>query len=956
MLLGGGTLLVLLILAPVLIWAVTRQSGDDALQQADAEYRAGSYTQAIHKYNLYLKKFPKHNGVTSARVNRGLAQLRQATPRGTRDWPAALLIAKKVISEIAPEPQFNTAHGDLAVILLAIAEGLSAQAKENPEPGVVEQTEETLALMEKYVPRSLQRGDRIAEIRALLGLAEREIDCERELQERTAAMREAVGQGDLRHAYEIRKALLKRYPRLVDNEQLEQAVLEVSQAQQAAVNLISQKQLPETTDELLPTVTLGQSNPTAEVPGAEGQVAFAAAAGAVYGIEATTGKVLWRRFVGFDGNGRCPSFPPTPISPETGADALLVNSTSRELQRVDATTGDLRWRISIGEDFEAHPVIAGNRILVATRSGRIVTIDAASGGSSAYIQVPQSLQVAPAVDLTRSLLFQLADHSNLFVLGLDDGQCKSVVHLGHELGSITSPPVVVSRFLLVTVNDRSKDSQLLVFTIDETADGPALQPVQQLRLNGHVDTPPKLAGRQVLIVTDLGAVYVLEVGGPEAKQPLREAVEPTPASGQRLIRYPLIQGNRAWVADVELTRYDIQANVSRLSPQGISDENSVFLQPPVAAGEAIVHVRRKVGMPGVIVSAVEKHEPNVYWETYLAVPLVAGPEVDPGDGAITAVTSRGAQFRMDAAKLRERTVASVPMVAVEAAQLHGPIVSLARLGNGLLVLCGGNGSQEIAVCDPRQQPMRFQWRPLPDPLACSPVAFADGLLAPSKTGVFFLDPLTGNKTEPFPPQLEPGGQLAWQTPTLFGENQAILADGQNRLYRLGVNDKPRPHLAAIDQMTMPQPIVSPVAVLGEVAYAVDAGKTLQVLKLPKLTRLEDRQRLLGGPCVWGPRRVGESVMLSTDDQLLCLDAMGHLVWQVELPYGPLAGAPLAAGDHYVMAAAGGVIWRVEAVTGRELSQVDSGRPLATGPVLLGSRLLLGGHDGSLYLVEPPPAR
>ena len=111
---------------------------------------------------------------------------------------------------------------------------------------------------------------------------------------------------------------------------------------------------------------------------------------------------------------------------------------------------------------------------------------------------------------------------------------------------------------------------------------------------------------------------------------------------------------------------------------------------------------------------------------------------------------------------------------------------------------------------------------------------------------------------------------------------------------------------------------------------------------------------LAGRSAWGPRQVGNRVMLATDSgQLYCFDAAGKLLWQAALPYGPLAGIPLAAGDHIILAAAGGVVWRVDGAAARSLPASDTGQPLATGPVLLGDRLLLGGHDGSLHQLTPP---
>lgn len=101
--------------------------------------------------------------------------------------------------------------------------------------------------------------------------------------------------------------------------------------------------------------------------------------------------------------------------------------------------------------------------------------------------------------------------------------------------------------------------------------------------------------------------------------------------------------------------------------------------------------------------------------------------------------------------------------------------------------------------------------------------------------------------------------------------------------------------------------------------------------------------------------MGDRVMLATDEGALwCLDAEQKLLWKAILPYGPLAGAPQADGDGFLLAAAGGVVWRVDGATGEETgTKRDVGYPLATGPVALGDRLLVGGLDGTLYEIEKP---
>jgi hypothetical protein len=228
-----------------------------------------------------------------------------------------------------------------------------------------------------------------------------------------------------------------------------------------------------------------------------------------------------------------------------------------------------------------------------------------------------------------------------------------------------------------------------------------------------------------------------------------------------------------------------------------------------------------------------------------------------------------------------------------------------------------------------------------------------------KTGqVFLLDPRTGDKRiEPF--QVGPENEVPFprRVPAVTGENEVVLADGGTKLYHLAVREEPNPHLAELAQVEFSQPIVSPVAVLEELVFAVDAAGVLSVLQLPDLVRQENTEQTLTGRCVWGPERVGAHVLLATDEgRLLCLDGNAKLLWQIELPYGPLAGLPAEVEGHFILAAIGGVVWRVEAASGNELGKIDTGRPLGTGPVALGQQLLLGGHDGCLYLVEQPPAQ
>lgn len=956
LLIGGGTLLLLLILGGVLVWAISRQSAEELLQIADESYNAGSYTKAVQEYDRYLEKAgPEHAGASTARIRRGLAQMRQATTGGS-DPSKALEVTKSVLGQISSENAFRTeAQPELAAMLPKIAEDLSKAARQKTDPALVAQTEETLGLIDKYLLKTSMPYTRLADIRATLALTKREIARDAKLAEAIAAMEKSVSEGKTAEAYLVRTALLKEYPDLLGNEKLQAAVLAVSHAEMSAVKRVVEEKSPATADAPLPylaAVPLARRETTAEVSGVAGRVVCAAADGAAYGLDAATGKVLWRRPVGFPSNGRSPSYPPTPMADAPGSGVLLVDAVAHELVCLDGPTGKLRWRFPLEERFDAHPVIAGKNVLIPTRSGRLVMVDVDSGESAGYIQLPQELRVGPAVTRDGSTAYQMAEHSNLYVLSLPEGACRKVAYLQHEPGSITVPPVIVGELLVVARNDGVASSRLQVLSLKEGEQGPELKPLQELPMKGHVDTAPLVSGRRLLVVTDKADMAVFEVRDAEPDKPLGKVADGVAAGEENLVRFPLLLGEHFFLGDALLTKYDILASRGRLQPRWTENGGSATLQPLVTAGSAVIHIRREVGLPGVFVSAVDTEEGKTLWQTQLGVPLAVEPLVGPGGDRITAITSAGAVYQVAAAQLADRTVVDQPLAAVPFAELRQPAANSVRLEDGSVAIAIGDAPKEVTVATVQESPPRLRRVPLPDPLGGPLAAFAGGLLAPLKTGpVFLFDPRSGNqRVEPFLPTIPSGAEFTWRRPTMLGDQEVLLSDGSTKLYRVGIDDNPKRHMVSRAVGEAPAPIRSAAAVAGSTVYTVDASDRLLGFALPDLKQAT--QTPLSGPCVWGPWQAGTCVLLATDEQLHCVDPEQPR-WKVSLPAGLPAGVPLVDGESFLLASTGGAVCRIEAATGKVLGKVDIGLPLANGPVLLGGRLLVAGHDGTLYEIAKP---
>jgi outer membrane protein assembly factor BamB/TolA-binding protein len=951
MLVGGGSLLLLCIIGVVLVFSLGRQTGQQAFDLAEADYQNGSYVQAIQKYDRYLEKFPSHGRVSLARVHRGLARLRQ-TVDAASDWPGALKTAHEILNQIGREESFAQAGPELGSLLSTIAEGLAKQASNEPDPTRVEEARDALALVQKYVPASQQPVQRLTDTENLIGLAVRKLDQGKILDTTLASIRSLAGEGKMAEAYAARKKFLKTYPELAGDKTLRDVLVELSQTQRKAVRYSAEKRAA-VTDEvkssIVATATFAQRSGNAAAEG-EGHVAFVLADGAAYGLDAASGRVLWRRFVGFD-----TTFVPQPVTAGAAGDAILADSVRNEVVRVEATTGKPRWRAEIGEPFRAPPAIFRQQVVVATSSGRMVKLDAASGEVVGAIEVPQPLVVRPATDSRERLYYQPADHSNLYVLSAGDGTCQEVFHLGHESGRVRAAPVVVGRYLLVAENRGAADGVLHVLKTDDK--GLALESAQQHPYQGHVVTAPEVAGRSVFLATDHGAILVFEVATSDQAPPLAKVTEKLAEPESSVIRYLLARGGRLFVAGLGLTRYDVQTARGRLSPSWVRQEQSVGLAAPQLFGQkTLINARQRRDFPGVVVAAVRADDGQSIWETHLAAPLAGVITTEPGK-KLVAVTELGATFPLDDAQLVRSSNSDSPKASLTVpSPLAAGAVSLPQGRWALSVAkpAESNLEQQVAILDTQDTVgEKLRWLPVPDAIANSPVAFRQGLLVPGRIGqVFHLDPVSGQTViEPFQPRLESGVRFAWSRPLPLGDKEVLIADGRTKLYRLAVVDTPKPHFESIADTTLATPLVSPIAAAGETAYAVDFSGRLLSFGLPDLAPGKDWP--FTGAVAWGPERVGNNVLVAADSgRVVCLDGKQQIVWDVELFPVPLAGATVAGDGQWLAASTSGKLALVDASSGKIVQSIDVQQPLMGTPMAWGKQWLLTGADGALHLVNP----
>jgi outer membrane protein assembly factor BamB len=952
LLIGGGALAVLLLCGATVYLILNWENGDDQLKQARGAASNGAYAQAITFYETFLAKFPRHPEWSKARVQLAMVRLRSDTEN--HNFEAALKTAQDELPKIENEPKFEEAHADLAALLPQIARGLADQAEKSADKpdDVTRWTKaatDTLALCAdtKYVPKALRNEGELDAVEETLARVNRRQQSQHDLEEALHAMQAAIDKGDTQAAYAAHKQVLQAHPELSGDESLKTMLVSTSKAEQEGVKFVADEHEADTAERPTPwlaALTLAHRHGGTKAPTTG--TFCARVDGAIYGVDVATGQVLWRRYAGFQ-----PATPPVSV----GDDILVIDSRTQELLRLDARTGRLTWRQSFGGPI-APPLVVNGRVYVAAESGRLYVADLNSGARIGYLQFAQPLRVTPAADRLGERLYVAGDQSSMFSISLKDLKCLGAYYLGHSAGSIRVPPATLLDKLVVLENDGVATSHLHLLSFDKQ--GAVAKSVADRRLTGLAASPPLVAGRRIAAVTDRGELDVFEVGTGDSDKSLtqvaaREATDKVP-----LVRYVALTEGAVWIGDTQLTKYGVLPTGNRLPVQTLDNNyaGATFDHPLGVFGTTLVHVRRAPGRTGVIVAAMDAEHGHGLWETELAVPPAASPVVNEADRSLAVANVNGDLFRIDDAAIREK-VLDQPLEASAAPAGPPPLTEAVVLGGGRAAFGAPGKSDHLLLYDPSQHDRPARWIGMPSPLACAPTPMGEGFLAPLEVGqVFYLNAANGRPlAAPFQPRLAPGTKLAYQPAGVAGDSgrQFVITDGHEIIYSVAVADQPEPHLAQLAETSVGSfPIVSPIVVIKDFAFAATDGGHLVRFQLPSLTPAGETN--LSGDAVGGPYPIGDLLLVATaNQQLVAVNADGTIAWTAPLSGGDLAGPPLKTEQGMLLAYRKGIVELRGAGDGKPIRTLDLQHPLATGPIRYLNRIVLVAHDGTLLIANEP---
>lgn len=959
-LIGGGALVLMLLCGGGVWYLLFRGSGDELLKVADASYADGSYTQAIGHYEKFLKDFAKHEGRSKARVDLGLARLRQAAEVGA-NYELALTVANKEINEIKTEAAFDDAQRDLSAMLPKIATGLAekAEAAEDLESinKYVDLATQALELASntKYVPKQFRNKEELEQVRGSLARISGRQVALKSMQETIEAMQKATAAGDIRPAYEAHAAFVKQHSEYAGAQSLAAAVVAAVEAERAGIKLVDEPIQAETSEAATPvvaTVTAANQRVQGNAP-AEG-VTVVQLNGVAYGMEIASGKALWRRSLGEPLNGAAPLV--------VGRACVVFDAETQELVLIDSAAGKLKWRVKL-EETVSQPVLVGQRIFVAGASGRLHVIEAATGTRTGYVQFAQPLRTSPTASADGKQLYLVGEHSSVYSLDAKSLKCLGIHYLGHAKGSVVVSPAVLLGRVVVAENDGVQTSRLHVLGVNDTGAADRVQSVE--RLGGLMLRQPTVFGRRFAALTDSGQVKVFEASPEDASAPLALLAERPAARQARSVRYAAVAGGQLWIADRGLAKYSISPADNRLTSRNIKQRfrGDTFVIPPEVKGNVLIHTRQRSGEPGFTVATSDTKTGEVFWETDIAVPP-AGAPVGVNNQNWLHTTTDGRVFVVDATTNGAQILQRGRLVDSSQLNSERPWLRTATSLSDTGAVYAANDANWAMRIEASNTSNPLAWVKLPGNLACEPTPFAGGWLAAVTEGqVHLLDTSTGAPlAAPFQPELVAGSTLPWLPAgvgELDGSPIAVITDGNANLFTLQFNTNDGPRLEAIAGVSLAQnetvkaggPLTTRVAVAGGRAFAAQADGKLLAFDAGSLDTAG--QMSLGAAVAWGPYTIGEQLLVATADNRLhginpnSLDAP---LWSKQVATFDLLGAPLTSSGEVILATRAGLLWRLQLATG-EGEPIELHQRLATGPVELGDRLVLAATDGSLIVVN-----
>jgi len=191
----------------------------------------------------------------------------------------------------------------------------------------------------------------------------------------------------------------------------------------------------------------------------------------------------------------------------------------------------------------------------------------------------------------------------------------------------------------------------------------------------------------------------------------------------------------------------------------------------------------------------------------------------------------------------------------------------------------------------------------------------------------------------------------WVSTCELGDDKFAAASSDGKLQVFRLNQTPALQIELLAEKKLDAQLAEEMVAGGKLLWVVSANRVLLGLDADSL---EQKAAIdLNGSLLFGPRLVGEYVILATDRQLICVSvSSGEQVWQQPLAGKRVADATAGDGVRLIIASFAGAVWSVDLKTGESASMsIETGQAIRSIYAIAEGTIYLQTTDGSLLLLS-----
>lgn len=941
---GGGGLLA--IVALVFWFMIDREQVRRQFDEASKEIASGQFATGIQKFEEFIKAHPGHaltDGAEGAMVQLSKARIDKELV-GSPVYSNAIKALQEFVTEHREAKYFPELHDEIVVFAKKIALETPKLAAVNKQRDLLKISAEAETLLERYSPPDSPPVEAKTEIAKAREAAEAAILKSGVLEETLASINEALKKELPLDAVVTRQKLIVRYRDLAEEKRIDAALrkaLEMAKKQVVRDDFQREAQTDDPLKSLPKPLTLAVRTRSLSDEQSANRVVFALGQDSCFAVDSITGDPIWRRPVGVDS-----PFFPVPV--ETSRSAVLVfDTTQNQLVLLDRKTGELIWRQTV-EPVSGPPLVAYGQIYLPTLEGFLYRIDADSGRITSRLKFPQKL-FAPPIAMTDNLhLLVFGEAEFAYTLTLSPMECKLVTQTGHQPGTVEAAPLAMGQYVLLAENDRTTTSRLRV--LNASKPDQKLADVAEVRVEGHIRDDMILRGNQLFVASSGPRLSVFNVSDDKNQKTLAPvATLQIPTSHAGAAHLAAGTDGQVWLAVGALRKVVLKTDVLQLDQQAIAVGQST--QPLQMIGRNLYVGRQLPLGQAVHLTQADGESMQSNWKTVVGARLLAANQGT--DGQLVCVSEGADTFLLSANEVsnggfraRSEQQLKLPENTLE------PLQAVA-LADGRVAVWTNGAEGKLWVVGPSALPQAEV--ALPQPLECSPLRFAGGVLLPIpgrlKLGGRAGGPVCDDFLAPVNTNND-GPVRKWKHLIAIDDDSLLVFDSAGKMLKLQYRTGDKTFFQTVSSVDFPQPIdVAPTLHKGRLLTADAAGK----LRVLDVTAMETRVEIdLGGPAskpIW----VAEPLMLAevSRQRLVAFDAASpkQSLWTCDLGGVGLVGNPLLVGNVLVAVQQSGDVLRIDAKTGKIEQKLSLGQVATQGPFRLGNLLVVLTSDGSLQHIE-----